>query len=101
MTRAIQNVGFICMKCGEEILPLTNGSYRNHCPRCLYSKHVDQIPGDRSHPCKGLMQPIAIRFHSKKGYQVVHKCTRCGEIKVNKAAQDTVQPDDIDELMRL
>lgn len=101
MSRAIQNVGFTCTKCGEKVLPLTNGSYRNHCPHCLYSKHVDEKPGDRSNPCNGLMEPVALSLNSKKGYQVVHRCTQCGEIKVNKIAQDTVQPDNIDELIRL
>ena len=101
MTRAIQNVGFICMQCGKEVLPLTNGSYRNHCPRCLYSKHVDERPGDRRNLCHGLMKPIGLRFNSKKGYQLIHKCTRCGEIKVNKAAQNTAQPDNLDEMIKL
>ena len=66
MTRAIQNTGFSCMKCGKEILPLTNGSYRNHCPHCLSSRHVDNKPGDRSSQCKGLMKPIGLRFNSKR-----------------------------------
>ncbi len=101
MTRATQNVGFICALCGKNVLPLTNGSYRNHCPSCLYSKHVDEKPGDRKNPCNGLMEPIGLRFNSKKGYQVVHRCTRCGEIKVNRIARNTVQPDDLDELMSL
>ncbi|NMB38010.1 MAG: RNHCP domain-containing protein [Firmicutes bacterium] len=101
MTRAIQNTGFSCMKCGKEILPLTNGSYRNHCPHCLSSRHVDNKPGDRSSQCKGLMKPIGLRFNSKKGYQVVHQCTRCGEIKVNKVADCTVQPDDTNKLILL
>ncbi|WDF05905.1 RNHCP domain-containing protein [Shouchella hunanensis] len=34
-----------------------NGSYRNHCPFCLYSKHQDIIPGDRASTCGGLMEP--------------------------------------------
>jgi hypothetical protein len=24
-------------------MPLKRGSYRNHCPACLYSKHVDAV----------------------------------------------------------
>ncbi|WP_265181671.1 RNHCP domain-containing protein [Geomicrobium sp. JCM 19055] len=46
--------------------PLENGSYRNHCPSCLYSKHVDVIPGDRASTCHSLMEPIDLKSHSKK-----------------------------------
>jgi len=95
------NEGFICKNCGEEVLPLNNGSYRNHCPQCLYSKHVDQVPGDRQNKCRGLMKPIGIRHKSNKGFQIVHKCLECGEEKVNVVAENTVQSDSINELMRL
>ena len=32
-------------------------NYTNHCPRCLYSKHVDINPGDRAEQCDGMMEP--------------------------------------------
>ena len=34
--------GFICEHCGKEVLPLGYTS-RDHCPYCLYSKHVNQL----------------------------------------------------------
>lgn len=101
MSREQENRGFTCEYCGKQVEPLSNGSYRNHCPFCLYSKHVDIIPGDRAQACDGLMEPIRIRHHSNKGYQIIHKCLRCGEIKVNRVAQDTIQPDDFDVLVKL
>lgn len=100
MSRKEENSGFICDHCGNEVLPLTNGSYRNHCPFCLYSRHVDSKPGDRQHTCGGLMQPIAIK-PSKKGLQILHQCLRCGEIKPNRIAESTVQSDCIDALLAI
>jgi hypothetical protein len=101
MNRKIENASFTCEFCTRNVHPSTNGSYRNHCPFCLYSKHVDVIPGDRASTCGGLMEPIGLKYRSGKGYQIVHKCIRCGVVTVNIIATDTVQPDDIDELAKL
>ena len=95
MSRREENTGFICEYCGREVLPLSNGSYRNHCPFCLYSKHVDKKIGDRSEKCGGLMKPVGLSYKSGKGYQIVHRCLKCGVEKVNKIAEDARQPDDI------
>ncbi|MGH3301842.1 MAG: RNHCP domain-containing protein [Streptosporangiaceae bacterium] len=56
MSRAAQNQGFAGAQCGQLVRPLVNGSYRNHCPACLWSQHVDVRPGDRASPCCGLME---------------------------------------------
>jgi RNHCP domain len=99
--RGAQNQGFTCNHCGANVLPLTNGSYRNHCPVCLYSKHVDIVPGDRASACRGLMPPIRLEHRPGKGQVIVHRCQRCGHVRPNRVAMDTVQPDDLDELIRL
>ncbi len=101
MSRETENTAFVCRHCGRRVLPLTNGSYRNHCPFCLYSLHVDIEPGDRAATCGGLMRPVGVRYHTRKGYQILHRCERCGAEQFNKAARDTVQPDDLDALLRL
>lgn len=88
-----ENDYFYCKHCGKKVLPLTNGSYRNHCPFCLYSFHVDNQPGDRKCPCYGLMAPTTYRYHSKKGYQILHVCKKCGKKQWNKIAENTEQPD--------
>jgi len=95
MNRRQQNEGFVCENCGARVEPLTNGSYRNHCPFCLYSKHVDEQPGDRRSRCHGLMRPVGLVYKRMKGYQLVHQCLKCGVVKVNKVAVDTVQPDEL------
>jgi DNA-directed RNA polymerase subunit RPC12/RpoP len=94
VSRKTENAGFICIICGAEVKPLTNGSYRNHCPCCLYSVHIDTIPGDRANDCLGSMKPIGVRYHSKKGWQIVHRCQKCGIEKLNRIA-----PDDMDALL--
>lgn len=79
--------GFICEHCGKKVEPL-GYSCRNHCPECLYSKHVDVNPGDREETCHGLLEPIDIEINSKKGYVIVFKCKKCGAIRKNKVASD-------------
>lgn len=101
MSRKTENTGFVCEKCGKQVLPVTNGSYRNHCPFCLYSKHVDNVPGDRQSQCMGLMRPTGIQYHSKKGYQILHTCEICGITQITKAALDTIQADDFEKLIKL
>jgi hypothetical protein len=101
MSRQEENTGFVCGNCGIEVVPVSDGSYRNHCPFCLYSKHVDVLPGDRQSDCGGLMEPVGVYYHTKKGYQIRHRCLVCGAQQSNKAALETVQPDDFDLLIRL
>ena len=80
---------FICEHCGATVEPLDRGSYRNHCPRCLYSKHVDKEgPGDRASLCGGLMEPVGVEHQAKKGWMIVHQCIACGKKITNKRAPD-------------
>jgi hypothetical protein len=71
---------FICEHCEEAVI---GNGYTNHCPKCLWSKHVDITPGDRAEDCAGLMKPENI---SKVGDDLVitHLCLRCGHRKNNK-----------------
>ena len=78
--RKIEN--FVCENCGCAV---RGTGYTNHCPRCLYSKHVDVNPGDRGSLCRGLMKPIAVETE-RRGHVIVHQCVACGAIKRNHAA---------------
>ena len=78
---------FVCENCGKEVKKL-GYSCRNHCPECLYSKHVDKNPGDREEECHGLLEPIGVELDSKKGYVIIFRCKKCGAIRRNKAAKD-------------
>ena len=72
-------------------------SCRDHCPYCLYSKHVDKMPRDREEKCHGKLVPISIETHSKKGYMIIYKCEKCGSIRKNVMAED----DNMDLIIKL
>ncbi|MFJ7181668.1 RNHCP domain-containing protein [Streptomyces massasporeus] len=101
MSRTAQNQGFTCENCGASVAPLSNGSYRNHCPTCLCSKHVDIKPGDRASACRGTMRPQHVEHRRRKGLVLVHRCVACGFVRPNKIADDPVQGDDIDAIIAL
>jgi DNA-directed RNA polymerase subunit RPC12/RpoP len=86
---------FICENCGKEV-PKLEYSARDHCPYCLYSKHVDINPGDRANPCKGLLKPIDIEKF-KDTYKIIYKCETCGDLHKNIIAID----DDMNEIIRI
>ena len=93
--------GFVCAHCGREVKPLGYTS-RNHCPFCLWSVHIDINPGDRLCECGGALEPIRTEPDAKKGYVIIHKCQKCGEIRRCRAAHEAkVQPDDIDLIIKL
>ena len=77
---------FICLNCRYEVSKL-NYTARDHCPNCLYSRHVDIMPGDRMNECCGLMKPIGIEKY-KNTYKIIYKCTKCHEIHNNIMAND-------------
>jgi RNHCP domain len=78
---------------------LSNGSYRNHCPICLWSKHVDELPGDRAATCRGLMSPERVEQRRGKGLVIIHRCVVCGFVRPNKIADDPSQSDDVDSVI--
>jgi RNHCP domain len=80
---------FDCENCRTPVQPLPQGSYRNHCPKCLCSKHVDAAgPGDRASTCGGVMDPISLDYKGSKGWIVVHECRKCGKMIPNITAPD-------------
>lgn len=78
---------FVCENCGKKVEKLGYTS-RDHCNGCLCSKHVDKMPGDRQEECHGILRPIKVEISSKKGYVIIYKCDKCGEIRKNKSADD-------------
>ena len=84
---------FTCAHCGADVL---GNGYTNHCPKCLWSKHVDNTPGDRQSTCGGMMRPISVA-PDKDGYIITHKCEKCGKI-IN---QHSAENDDIDAIISI
>lgn len=86
---------FVCENCGRNV-PKLNYTSRDHCPYCLYSKHVDINPGDRLNDCKGLFKPVDIEKY-KDTYKIIYQCQKCKERHKNIVAED----DDMDMIIKI
>ncbi len=84
---------FSCEKCGFEVV---GNGFTNHCPKCLWSKHVDKNPGDREANCGGLMKPVGLEGTQKK-YNLLYICEVCGYQNKNKVSEK----DDFDEVLKV
>jgi len=84
---------FTCFQCGY---PVDGDGYTNHCPKCLFSRHVDVSPGDRAESCGGPMEPVS---YSMKGGEerILHRCAVCGYEKENRISVD----DDRDAILKI
>ena len=91
---------FKCAHC-KKWIPLKGigTHYRNHCPFCLFSIHVDdKKSGDRHSSCHGLMEPMGLTF-KKEGtdkygkirqgeLMLIHRCRGCDDFSINRLAGD-------------
>jgi rubrerythrin len=84
---------FTCKNCGFFVV---GDGYTNHCPKCLYSMHVDINPGDREETCGSLMKPFKVEMIEGK-YVVYQKCLKCGFVRKNKVSKD----DDFEQIVIL
>jgi len=88
-TKKDQQELFTCISCGEKVITLEyGGQHRNHCPHCLCSSHLDITPGDRRSQCHGIMKPAGIHVQKNGEWSIIHKCSKCGSIKINRIAYD-------------
>ena len=81
---------FHCVHCSQPVVPDAFGTaHRNHCPWCLWSRHVDdEEPGDRAAECRGAMEPIAVWARPGGDWAIIHRCRTCGELRSNRIAGD-------------
>ena len=75
---------FTCEHCGVDV---KGDGYTNHCPSCLWSKHVDVNPGDRASSCGGLMKPVALERTGDE-YVLTHRCVTCQHEKRNRTSKE-------------
>ena len=94
------NTGFICAACGHAVPP-ARGTARNHCPRCLKSLHVDELPGDRAAQCGALMPAIGYEVRGSDRITLIFRCAGCGAVRRNKAVQDGPDADDRAAILKL
>ena len=81
---------FKCGHCRAFIGPtVSGGRHRNHCPLCLFSRHVDRsFPGDRLSNCRSLMEPIGVFARPNGEQMLVHQCRGCETERHNRVAAD-------------
>lgn len=90
---------FTCRHCGKPV-PRHGRTARDHCPWCLRSSHVDDVPGDRASDCGGRMDPYEVELNTD-GVRIHYRCTRCGVEKRVRAVTDGEVPDSWDALVKL
>jgi hypothetical protein len=98
--RSCAGNGFKCAHChGYVTLEscLSGVLNRNHCPYCLWSRHLDlYAAGDRLSACKSPMQPIGLTIKTaRKKYgradgelMLIHRCEECHAHSINRIAAD-------------
>lgn len=92
---------FKCTNCGSMVSlnrEVSGVNNRNHCPYCLWSRHLDQRKaGDRLATCHSRMEPVGLTVkHTLKRYQaekqgelmLIHRCAACGKLSINRIAGD-------------
>lgn len=86
--------GFKCLNCKEFVADkkFIGTAHRNHCPICLWSKHI------MNSDCGGKMEPIGLTF-KKEGLDkygkekigelmMIHLCLTCHRLSFNRIAAD-------------
>jgi len=64
---------FRCVHCRLDVPTDAPGTaHRNHCPTCLWSRHLDVDPGDRA----------------SGEWVLIHRCNGCGTLSSNRIAGD-------------
>ena len=101
--------GFLCKHCQAFVSSasfLSGVGNRNHCPYCLWSRHLDlYAAGDRLSACKSPMRPVGLtlkanckRYGSGRGeLMLIHLCVECAVFSINRIAAD----DDPENLLRV
>jgi hypothetical protein len=97
----VDQAGFTCRHCNLYVPcdpTLAGVQNRNHCPYCLWSRHLDwRVAGDRLAGCRATMQPIGLTLkRSRNKYaaerdgelMLIHRCTICAKVAINRIAAD-------------
>ena len=83
-----RGMSFRCHHCHLDVPEDAPGTqHRNHCPFCLWSRHVDVEPGDRASDCLASMEPIAIAVR-KDGSGCSSMLQRLRTLSSNRVAGD-------------
>lgn len=84
-----RSASFRCVHCKADVPTMAVGTaHRNHCPLCLWSRHVDEKRGERDSDCLASMRPIGLTLKTGGELMVVHRCLKCGKTSTNRIAAD-------------
>ena len=87
--KAERSASYTCAACGQDIPAAAPGTrYRNHCPHCLCSVHLDEVPGDRAAHCGGVMEAVGVWVREGGEWALIHRCKVCGAFHSNRIAAD-------------
>jgi DNA-directed RNA polymerase subunit RPC12/RpoP len=88
--RGREPTSFRCRHCGLDVpVDAPGTAHRNHCPNCLWSRHVDDdTPGDRAVECGSQMEPLAVAVRHDGEWVLIHRCTGCDALNLNRTAGD-------------
>jgi len=99
--RTLFEDAFRCRRCNALVTTqsmLSGVRNRNHCPYCLWSRHVDLFEaGDRLSACRSPMEPIGLTVKQRqKKYgcrssgelMLIHHCEVCDKFSINRIAAD-------------
>ncbi|OGI25122.1 MAG: hypothetical protein A3J76_02810 [Candidatus Moranbacteria bacterium RBG_13_45_13] len=79
---------FECENCGAKV---KGNGYTDHCPVCLWGKHMDIYPGDRVNICHGMMKPVRV-IKKGDGYVIEYRCMKCEhQFRVKLAQNDNFE----------
>jgi hypothetical protein len=85
---------FVCLNCGQKV---EGDGYTDHCPLCLWGRHVDKlIPGDRKSRCLGMMKPMSAAYE-KNVFRIKYSCQKCNHKFVVREGKN----DNREELLKL
>ena len=81
---------FRCGHCQKSV-PIGGVMIRDHCPFCLWGRHLDIIPGDRASNCGGLMKPLYFSVAGDTRW-IHYSCTQCDhEFRVRSHPDDSLE----------
>lgn len=88
-SKSRNDCSFTCISCKFHVPAKSFGTnHRNHCPRCLWSRHLDEQTGDRSCACQSPMEPIGIEVRRDGEWAIIHRCTGCHILRTNRIGGD-------------
>ena len=77
---------FQCAYCGRSV-SAGGEMIRDHCPHCLSSMHVDNVPGDRAANCGGQLLAIDLDYKSQQWW-IHYRCQACDHLHRVRAHPD-------------